>query len=304
VATDTATAQTYNIDRVKVYEGTVEPTSFAQEDGRGAVPPFGIIGAEARDPSASTGWATVTEGSGDTLLIQSALGASGAIAEWFIDPSLIPPDRYTGSEVQVEVWARLSVNVSPIRAIASVLPATGVGNERFTNEFGSAGKTVQPQGNTEADYRTIRLGVLPMRSDSNFPARWKLRTKFINASATTSDIALDEIYLVPVARRALSPTGKTNDATYPTFISAAPAIKKISPDLSGQISAGPGDQGFFPDSGLGGEPLEFEPGLIRFFMKLTDHVPDDPTTTTTESTVAAAIRFLVVPRWNLLRGSG
>lgn len=300
IRSEVATAFTLYIGGVRFYAGTVEPTAHPQSEGRGAFPPFGRVKTMNRDASRSTGWASITELSNDTTLIQTSLTSSAW--EMLFDPSLLSSDPFTGEEIQLEIWGRISVNTAPVKIITSVLPQSQVGTSRHTNEYGQLGKIVQPQGSSGLDYRTIRLGTIPVVADPHNPARYRLRVSFSKAGVSSPNVAFEEIYLVQPSRRALGPTGKPNDLAYPRFLPGVSARKRVFSDLSGEAAALNGPA-WFPDHGLGGSFIEFEPGDNNLvFLRLNDRVPDDPTTGVAETgSVNAGMVFDVTPRWHLLR---
>lgn len=166
-----ASATNIHVESVSVWEGTGKLTSVSHIQGRGALLPFGVIPAGSRDASRTTGWTSITEGTNDTNLYQNIPLATPTVAEWFIDPSLIPSDPFS-DDLQLEIWMRASINGGPARVTASVLPENPTyGSQRYTAEWGSIGKVVPAMGVSGTDWRTIRLGTLSVRSDAINPVR-------------------------------------------------------------------------------------------------------------------------------------
>ncbi len=301
IRSETATAMNLMIDCVRVYIGATESTVISQSDGRGGAPPFGIIKALSRDVSRSTGWSASAET--DTYLTANNY-VSGAL-EFVVDPTLLPADPFASGETSVEAWMRISVNSGPVLITPKALSNTSIpAGARTTAEFGDAGKRVEAAGSGGTDWRTIRLGTLNFAPIHGDAARWRLRFGFKSLDSNNlADVKVEEIYLTPTESRALTPTGKPYDAAYPNFINATDGQKRISHDLRGSSTSLP-STGFFPDSGLGGEFIEFKPGNNRLFIKLADRIPDDPSDFVAAETspINARIYIDVTPRYFLGRG--
>lgn len=245
----------------------------------GSVAPFGIVQAETG--GSLSGWAVTadTDYSGGSGLQVTASGAGTSSVVFPIDPSVLQPDDFTPGEVDVEVWARVALDstlVSP-RLTLSLWPAAGstFGGIQYTNEHGSSGKSLTvPSSGTER-FRLVRLGTLGLPVDPVRPLKWDLKVTGTWASGSTGVFGLDQLFVVPARQRAVSASGKVNDAGYAKFIgSSATASKTIRSDLSGLIASGAGNPG--RDSGLGGSPLEFPPGQVDLLVVLSDLVADDP----------------------------
>jgi hypothetical protein len=279
-----ATGTTYEIDGVMVYEGTTAPTSPNQSEGRGGYPPVGILEGEA-----GTG---VPIGNAN---FRSGFGTPTTLPQYVIDPALLVPDDYTQSEVAIEVWGRFEIVSTdwPVMKIYT-LPLGG-GVAQYTEEFGSAGTTMTlPSAGTVR--RFVRLGTL------RFATHLGLYKIVVAGASPTPD--LDYLLLVPSRSRALSPSRKANDPTFPTFVSStAELTKRIRSDLSATVQEPNVPE--TPTSGLGGSLLEFPPGDVDTVVKLSSLVPDDPTSNTTDEQLAhsATVHFRVTPRWHLGRSS-
>lgn len=310
IQTNAATATTFNIDAVQVYEGTTAPTIGRQAEGAGAPPPFGIIEAESADNGDLVGWAIGTESTARTqswVLDTTVSGAETYAAGWWIDPNLLLPDDFTLGEVDVEVWARMAIentNVSP-RVILSARPEAGTsfGAERFTAEWQSAGAllTIPSAGLV---YRMTRLGTLTLPVDPASPARWKLWLAGSTAAGSTGRFGLDFLVCALSRYRASSPSGKVNDTTYPKFItSVAETAKTITSDLRGRVAKPP--LAATADRGLGGTPLELPPGNVDLLVLLSSLVPDDPTSSSASEVhqFTATIHASIWPRYNAYRST-
>lgn len=303
-----ATAGTIHVDGAMAYEGTTAPTLSTQIEGRGAVPPFGIIQAEACDTGSLSTWAVTSDadylvGSG---LQATTSGAGTASAEYLIDPALLVRDDYSQGDVEVVVYARVELASSVVspKLVLSARPDAGTsfGTERYSNEWQSAGKLLTlPSSGTR--FRPVRLGTLPLLSDPSAPVRWRLKVAASWAAGSSGTFGLDYLWLVTARAHALSPDAKPNDATYPDFIpSTAATVKTIRSDLSGAIAAS--GQNAHPDHGLGGSLLELPPGNVDVLVKLSSLVPDDPTSDATSEQLAhtgSAVALTVTPRWAYFR---
>lgn len=224
-----------------------------------------------------------------------------------VDPSTLRRDDFTDNEIDLEVWARVGVNASHSVTVVTSLSSkdtTGVA-ARYTAEYGSTGKLLTVPG-TGSGYLFYRLGTITATVDTvNKPVyTLKLAPSF---SANSSDeFSIDSVVIVPAKQRALTPTGRENDATYPKFINSTSAnVKKlIKSDLSGWIYTGTGTDAYFPDSGLGGQLLEIPTGTVDLFVKSTRGVPDDPTPSTADdANQTLTVTGTIIPRYYLGRGT-
>jgi hypothetical protein len=292
-------------------------------EGKGAQPALGIIQSQSDDATDRFTWTAQADAGArqGELLYVSGLAAGGSVsANWLIDPHLLNQDDYTMGEIAVEVWARMKIHngLTAPTAILSAAPesattAAGVmtslyGAIRYTEEYGSAGKPlVKPSASEQ--FRVVRLGTIRFPVDRANPLRWRLQLRVTWTAATAATIGCDYLILVPTNGRALSPSGKANDANYPKFIaSSAETTKIIRADLSGLVAkplAGPAQA----DHGLGGSLLELPSGNTDWLIKTSSLVPDDPTSDTTGevegggSGAQAKVHIAVTPRFTFGRGS-
>ena len=307
-----ATSTLMAIDGVMVYEGTTAPALASQSEGRGASPPFGLIDAIACDTGDLTTWAAVTDanyrsGSG---IRRSTSGAETPSATWFVDPHTLTPDDFTRGDLDVEVFARIEVASTVVtpRLTLSTTPEAGTtfGPQRYTAEYGSAGKLVKlPSSGTQ--FRVVRLGTLTFLADRQRPARWKLKLAASYAAGSTGSFGVDYLILAPARARACGPTGKALDATYPKFTKSTGETRRtIRSDLSGR-TGNPASPSLHdhPDAGLGGSLLELPAGQADVAVKLSSLVPDDPSsdTTTEQLSHTATVHLAIVPRYHLARAS-
>ena len=272
-----------------------------------SVAPFGAIEAESNN--GVTTWAAIGSDAnfrGSNGIRATTSGAGTASAIWTVDPSVMQPDEFTRSTVDIEVWARVelaSTVVSP-KLTLSLEPNAGAsfGASQYSAEFGSAGKLLTvPSSGTR--FRFVRLGTLTMPVDTAAPLKWDVKIAGAWSTGSSGSFGLDYICLVPARSRAVSKSGVANDAAYPDFIaSTSDTTKTVRWDLSGQVASATGNPG--ADSGLGGVPIEMPTGNVDVFVKLSSLVADDPTSdATTEQLSHTGVTgtFLVSPRYWVTR---
>lgn len=299
-----ASAFTFEVDGVRLYEGATEPTLGS--DGMGAHAPLGVIQAEYA--SSITGALAVTANvslfGGYGLQASSLSGAGSTSATWNIDPSVVAQDDFANGVVDIEVFARVRASAQTPTFTASIAPASGFGSPTYTNEYGSAGKLVK--STASANGYMSRLGTITMSVDPFTPILWNLKIAAAWGPATSAGgITIDYIVLVPSRARAVSKSGVSPDAYYPKFIpTTASTLKTIyGKDLSGSIGPAGANQG--RDSGLGGSLMEIPPGNVEFLVKLSSAVCDDPSTTAVEPTITHSGLWTarVTPRYFLVKGA-
>ncbi len=252
-----------------------------------SVVPFGIYDA-ASDMTGVT-WASTAHAdylSGNGLQVTTS-GAGTASALLALDPSTLVSDDFNPGEVAVEVWAdmRMAAGLVSPRVTLSVLPFAGTafGGEQFSAEFGSVGKLLTVPTGTAKRY--VKLGTVNLPVDAAQPLKHNLKVAASWAAGSAGVFGLDYVVLVLARQRALGPTSKPNDVTYPKFIASTGATTKtIRHDLSGRVASGAGNPG--RDSGLGGSLLELPPGNVDLLVKLSSLVPDDPTSDATSEQVS------------------
>lgn len=273
----------------------------------GSVAPFGAVEAEAYNTV--TTWAAIgtdTNFRGSNGIRTTTSGAGTASALWTVDPSVMQPDDFTRSTIDVEVWARVELAsgvVSP-KLTLSLEPNAGssFGASQYSAEYGSAGKLLtSPSSGTR--FRFVRLGTLTMPVDTATPLKWDVKIAASWATASSGSFGLDYLCMVPARSRAVSKSGVANDSGYPKFISStSDTTKTVRWDLSGQVASGTGNPG--TDSGLGGVPVEMPVGNVDVFVKLSSLVADDPTSDTTSEQkehTGVTGEFLVSPRYWVAR---
>ncbi len=284
VLVNAATATTFRIDSVKVYEGTAAPTGQNQLEGRGAFPALGIIEAENDIGAGTVASANFRSGEASTGNLEIA-----------IDPSLLVSDDYS-DEIAIEVWFRgeVSAGDTVVGCGASGLSTVSGTDVRYPDEWPDGLLTfVTP---TATVRRFYRVGIIRFPTDQG---RYDLAIG--GDGATLVDI--DYVILVPARGRACSPTGKS-ETGYPHYLADTDETRKrIRSDLSAYIDApidaAPGSAAH----GLGGALLEFPPGRVDSLVKLSSLVPGDPTSgsATEQLSHAATVHYAVTPRYHLAR---
>jgi hypothetical protein len=268
--------------------------------------PFGVFDVETW--TLSTLASTADGGAHNGLVartITSGAG-SGSVTQAF-SPEKLSPDDFSRNEVDLEIWGRVQVNASVITpvAIASAFPTGGLAPTRYTQEWGSLGRTIALPSSGATVYRLTRLGTITLPVDVNNPVSWNLRVALTWGAGSGGVYGLDYVILVPVKSRACSPTSKANDATYPDFIGTTAAVfKTINSDLTTRIAV-PGSASA-TDTSVAGSLIYPSPGLVSWVVKLSDYVPDDPTFASTgESTASTTnkVQINVIPRYWLPRGT-
>jgi hypothetical protein len=174
----------------------------------------------------------------------------------------------------------------------------------YTKEYGTLGKAlVLPSSGTQ--FRFVRLGTLSVPIGSQ-----ATHTVYLTGSVavgSTGQFGVDYLVFCLASARALSPTGKVNDATYPAFAPYNGISKVVQPDLRGSKDLGSGlAPSLLKDVGLGGSLLEVPNTNVDLLVKLCSLVPDDPTLNATSEALShpATVRLADVrPRWRLSRSS-
>lgn len=303
--------------------------SRAQYEGKGAQPPVGVLEAESADTGnlfTTGGTWTVTADAAqrlDNYLRATGIGTSGlATADILVDPHLLVPDDYTQGEIAIECWARLEVHAgltSPRVALLAAPESATVTSGQFTSSYGAVraaeeyGRTGKPlvRPSSGAVQRFTCLGTMRFPVDRKNPTRWRLMVRYSWSAASSASVGFDYLVCVPAGQRALSPTGKDDGLglfalpNFPRFISStSETMKTVRADLSGLVAKPPFPA--LPDHGLGGSLVELPPGSVDWLLKLSDLVPDNPTSDTSSEAAerpAGAFHLAVTPRFQLARGS-
>lgn len=301
-----ATATTFRIDGVMVYEGTTAPTSANQSFGRGGYPPVGIIEAECSSASSFIADASANYRGGFGEFITGSVDTSLNVP-LIVDPALLVSDDHHQDEIAIEVWARVELDAAKAATIVlSAFPITNFGGVgvRYSLEYGSAGRALT-MPSSGVRFRFVKAGTIML--PTNLGRYWLEVLLSLNAASGTAGI--DYLLLVPPAHRILGPTGKANDSNYPKFISVVgtEVTRKIMPDGSGRYSEPAVSSAEIAAPGLGGSLIELPSNGVDvdWLVKLSNLVPDDPTvnTATEQLSHSATVHLAVTPRVHLARSS-
>jgi hypothetical protein len=300
-------------DEVMVVDTSIgEPTIASQQQGRGSHPVLGVIAAQGHEQETGTTDTTVATALIGTAEVASVSGAGSLALSYIIDPALTAADDYTQDELELEVWARINLDddlvglrgavwVNPVEAAYN---ADTLGARRAAHLWGTTGRPITRPSTTDC-WRLVRLGVVPVRVERDYPEPVRLTVSFTWATGSTDSLQVDYLVVCPYRSRCLSPTAVSyDDGGYPEFISthADEVTKVVRPDLSAVVQAPPA-RTRYPDHGLGGSLLELPPGDVDLLVVLSDLVPDDPDTNddTALASLSAAIAVSPTPRWSHLR---
>lgn len=305
-----ATATTFQIDGVMVYEGTTVPTAANQIEGRGAFPPFGIIDL-ANQPLAPSAFVTT-----NNAIYRSGTGlqASGfAFGQAFalLDPSLLTEDDFQPDEIVLEVWVRVMLDttiVTPTMTVSAYpYEAATFGDipPRYTHEWGQSGKALQRATGFSNLQTLVRAGTLTLPVDTDNPGRWMLDIDLQSGPGSIGNFGVDYALILPVRSRASTPSSKPQDNDYPDFFApqSGDYTKQIDTDLSGRLRTG--TKAFYPDVGIGGQLLEVPGGTDVDVVALLSAGALDPVPLDASAgpTVTAGVHYSVTPRYFLGRGS-
>jgi hypothetical protein len=284
-----------------------------------ASPPFGFWDADTTtyptwfgiDPIGFTSTSANIAASGGNLLWDSSVGSPDY---WqfhvMVDPSVVEPDEFT-NEVKVELWARVyqSGGLTSLTATASALPfGAGELAFRYTSEWGSSGRLVP----TAAGWRVHRLGIISLPVDKHARSPWLIVLRLIAGNGSSGTFGLDWLAGVPVRSRAVLPTSKVQDASYPKFIPGGVgnvATRRIYSDLTGASGGENAPPNWYSMTrGMSGAPLIINGGARPQVLVLTsDQVPDDPSLPSGENTTMTNqpmyVSMHVQPRYHLARGT-
>lgn len=264
------------------------------------------------------GWSTV-DATNNTIYTTTAAAASSYSCRYSLDPSLLPTDAYADGDRAVEAWALIltdsSNKVVAPTLTASLVPASGPGPTRYTDEGGSAGMSAPTLASTAttAGYRWTRLGTLHIPLNGAREMHLVIAGQVTASSTGTGTFGIARVVLAPVRQRASLPTGKTADSTYPVWTaSTVETVKTIESDLTTSVAQPSVSTVAVGDRSVGGSLLELPQGNIDMLTMLSAIVPDDSASSTateyltagspTATTVPqAAMHIGVTPRFSQLR---
>lgn len=270
--------------------------------------PFGVVEAEVA--SSLVGYTVQADAAyrGGSGLKATLSGSGGTLAAYFLlDPSTMQPDDFTRSEIDIEIWAGVSIPstvVSPFLIVQAYGNVPFPANVQYAAEYGSRGHLLTKPSSGSAR-RFVKVGTVTYPVDKLTPNFHWAAVLLGYQAGSSGTFGLDYLFMVPAKQRALMPTGKPLDASFPRlFGSTGVATKTIRSDLSGRRTEGAGNPPV-PDAGMGGSPIWLPPGNVDLAIKVSTLVPDDPTVDTTSETLSHALSgsLLNYPRYFLARSS-
>lgn len=224
---------------------------------------------------------------------------------WSFSTQNVTPDDFS-SDIEIEVWAYIYVptGTGGSRATMSLFGAgasiAAVVNRRFPAEWGSIGA---PLGITN-NYQLYRLGTLTVPCDPDSDPVWTLLINVPTGSSSTGS-KLKWIFLNPARSRAVTKTAAPK-ADIPLWANAAGdplgnhSYKKTirGEDLAGFVEVDGGPR--YPDSGMGGSPIEMAPGNNDLMILWSENVPNgvasEQTAASTQTSIDSIVTLSITPR--------
>ena len=259
-------------------------------EGDGAPPPLGVLhaanavrgGNVTADADYASGWGVV-------------IGSVSNLGWVAVDPGALAADSYTNS-VEVDVYARLDILTTTTGPFTfGAFPLAASSAAQIMPGTPSQKQVVLPT--TSKSERFSYIGAL---SFPRAPAVWG-----IYLYSDTIGTGCDYFLLVPRRANVRGPEAKALGTSYPeAFLSDASWRYRVwESDGSGSLVQPGKPDARYPYHGIGGSPLEMAPGPNTLVVKLSNHVPDDPTVGTGADykRIAAAVHVAVVPRYLTVR---
>lgn len=269
------------------------PPFRSHAEGEGAPPPLGVVYAANTGISASTNLVTDADyasGLGMRSSFDMDIGSGVPF-----DPGVIAGDPYTET-VDVDVYARLDV-LTTTCAISTFGTRPATAGAAVMTSFGAfaSKQLVLPTGATSE--RFVYLGPLTFRRVEGV---WS----FVLA-ASVSGLGADYFFVVPRRTHVRSAEGKPLDSSYPEqFASSSSWRSRVwEADGSGYIVDPYRPDVRYPYHGIGGSMIELDPGPNTLVVKLSNHVPEDPTVGSGADyeRIAATLHLAVTPRFMTVR---
>jgi hypothetical protein len=310
-----ATATVFNIDGVSVEQADEPEPSRGHREGEGALPPFGVIEAEAAvrpfylgaSASGLEVFTSANDSGGRYVRSTSNVGAGGATYElaFLIDPSLVVPDDYAGDAVSFVVWARVlhsAAFTGGMKAIASMRAGSRLLS--YTTEHGEGGYIVPRPATSNAVWRITRMGTLVLPVSDLGQGVVELLTRFEIAAGTNGQrFGIDYVALTPARAHVASATGKgAGSTTFATLLNDRVITKRVRSDTSAEELTF--DRQPVHSSGLGGAMVEVPPGEIEMMSILSGYQPDNTIASDggeAPPNPTPRVRLIPTPRWHYLR---
>ena len=306
VETTAATATTFDVDAVQVYEPAVAtPAVRFTGLGTAGVPPWGFLdGRAAFDGNTFGTAATAATHAGETYAQLSAsvdpAGEEFTIG-WPIDPDLIPPDDYAGPTRDVEVWARLLLAGEFTGGVAATV---SIDETVYTYEWGTDGVSLVMPPTGGPYMRLCRLGTIPIADLVGASRISMLRVDLTVAAGTNAEaLGVAWVMLVNPRARVCNPTGLDYGGGdgYPSL--AYQGIAHVTSD--GQVTNDNFGRSRRIGSFSGG--IEIPAGPVEFLSLVSSTVPDAPTNPggdTSHTIASRSVHLIVRPRYEFLVDEG
>jgi hypothetical protein len=239
-----------------------------------------------------------------TIPVLATAGTTGIYA--VVDPTIYEADDFADTVTCAVVarYYRQSGIVSP-RLAAAVAPP-GSTSLQYTPEFGTTGRSL-PGATATARVVTTTLGTVTLPRLQQVIGLY-LFLSWAAGSTAAQVLGVDEVYLVPVASLAMSPTDKgRDDGAYPSLLPQLAAYTARIGSIgrgSRRFDAAPeGANRRFVSApfGIGGADLNLPVASegVELLVRPSASVPDDPVYTTTADilTHTVSVHLRVTPRY-------
>jgi hypothetical protein len=312
----TSVASAIRVATPAIYEGQLL-ASHTVPTMTGGVPALGWTGINDYIAK-SAGWVITADTSSNPGTATHATSAAGG-APWIdflLDGSSIKPPEFT-TTTQIEVYAYLQVDAGMVglrgyvqaRPYDVFTPDPTLGDIygwQYGQPYGATGHSIDLPSSAPAS-RIVKLGTITVDASGAFTDPLQLRIVFPYSSGATAgqSLVLNGLVLVPAHSRALLPTGKRNDSTYPHFMPPSPAstlVKVVRSDLTVEVG---NLRTRAVGTGFGGSPQELPSGteVDVFVFSTAGGVPDDPAPIANETQAYYAwnndLHVAITPRYNL-----
>jgi hypothetical protein len=236
-----------------------------------------------------------------------------------VDPTLYAADEFADTVTcavvvryyrQADiVTPRIAAAVAPA-GTTTVLPPPLLPPLEYTPEFGSTGRYL-PGAAATARVTTTTLGTVTLQRTPQLASLF-LFVSWAAGSTAAQVLAVDEVYLVPVAGLAMSPTDKArDDGTYPSFVrglgtGSTMRVESRRRGMRRLTAATEGANRWFTPVplGIGGADIELPTASegVELLVRPSVSVPDDPVYLTTADILShnASVHLRVTPRYRFV----
>jgi hypothetical protein len=241
-----------------------------------------------------------------TIPVLATAGLTSIVA--VIDPTLYEADDFSDTVTCAVVarYYRQSGIISPRLAVGTLTPGGSVTG--YSPEFGSTGRLL-PGATATARVTSTTLGTVTLRRQPQV-AHLLMSLSWAAGSTAAQVLGIDEVYLVPVASLAMSPTDKgRDDGAYPTFTPAlfsgtfTTRVRSYGTGLRRFDAGVDGSNKMFDTAalGMGGADLNLPVASegVELLVRPSASVPDDPVYLTTADILThnVSVHLRVTPRY-------